>query len=485
MSTDYRRTLVTGSFWIALSEVLKAVAELSSSVIAARILAPSDFGLMGAVLLTIAVLENFSKTGFDQALIQKQESVEPYLNVAWTWHVLRGCGLALALALLAPLIADWYDEPSLKWLIWATTLQVVVQGFQNVGMLFFSRELNFKKICFVNVLQATASAGVAIPAILYFQNVWGLVWGLVASGVVTTVVSFLVHPWRPSFEWDYKRFSNLTKFGKWITGLSVIGFLVTQGDDIFISKFVGLEALAFYQLAYSISNLPATKITHVISRVSFPTYSRLQEQPDELKAVFVGVMRTTLLISAPLSVTIYLVGPGIVEHIIGAKWSPILPLIEILVVAAFVRSFAALGGALFQACDRPDLDFKMNLPRFIILCILLWPLTEHWGLEGACLGVLLSICGCLPVWFYGVNKLSGLTVWQTLKLNWPAFVLALGLFIVWLFVGKLFEGVEPSFWAFLTQVASTLLIWLLSTRVVGRVSPEMDVVTLLKSILKS
>lgn len=482
---DFRKSLVTGSFWIALSEGLKAVAELSSAIVAARVLAPADFGLMGAVMLTIAVLENFSKTGFDQALIQKQEAVEPYLNVAWTWHVVRGVGLAILLAILAPFIADFYNEPALKYLIWVTTFHVVLQGLQNIGLLFFSRDLNFKTICFVNALQAFASAGVAIPAVIYFQNVWGLVVGLVASALVTTVVSYLVHPWRPRFEWDFARFKNLTRYGKWITGLSIIGFVVTQGDDIFVSKYVGITALAFYQLAFSISNLPATKITHVLSRVSFPTYSRLQDNPTELKGAFLGVMRTTLLISAPLSVAIWLASEGIVQHIIGLKWAPILPLIQILVVAAFVRSFAALGGALFQACERPDLDFKMNAPRLIIMVTLIWPFASEWGLEGASMVVLLAILGCLPTWFYGVYKLTGLTPLQALLLNGPAIVLAALFGAVWLGLEAALQMImDPSLFSFLATLILTILAWLGLTRVIGKFWPAADVIGLASAAVK-
>ena len=173
---------------------------------------------MGTVLLTISVLENFSRTGFDQALIQKQDDVEPYLNVAWTWHVIRGVGIAVLLALLAVPVSAFFDQPTLKYLVWAMTAQVVFQSAQNIGLVFFSRDLNFKTICVVNGLQAFASAGVAIPAVLYFKNVWGLVIGLIAGAFVSTVVSFIAQPFRPKLAWDTARFKELTRYGKWITG---------------------------------------------------------------------------------------------------------------------------------------------------------------------------------------------------------------------------------------------------------------------------
>jgi O-antigen/teichoic acid export membrane protein len=170
---------------------------------------------------------------------------------------------------------------------------------------------------------------------------------------------------------------------------------------------LGLTALGFYQLAYNVANLPATNITHVISRVSFPTYARLKHQPDELRHAFLRVVRATILIAAPVSVGIWVLIPGIVTYVIGSKWERIVPLVRILVLAGFVRSFAALAGPMFQAVGRPDLDFKMNLPRFLCTVGLIWPACARWGLEGVCWVVLVATCTTLPTWIYGIKKLVG------------------------------------------------------------------------------
>jgi lipopolysaccharide exporter len=466
------RTLLSGSFWISLSEILKGAAELGSAIVAARVLAPHDLGLMGIVLLTIAILESFSRTGFDQALVQKQDAIEPYLNVAWTWHVLRGIGLATLLAVAAPFVASWYGEPVLQYLIWVACAHVLLQGAQNIGTVFFSRDLDFRTICLVNALRAFAHAGVAIPAVIYYRNVWGLIIGLVAAAAVGTVVSYIVHPYRPRFEWNWPKARELVTFGRWITGLSVMLFVITQGDDIFVSKYLGPAALAFYQLAYSISNLPATKITHVISKVSFPTYSRLQNDKDALREAFYGVMRTTVLLSAPLGVAIWMVVPGIVEHVIGPKWEPIIVLVRILVLSAFVRSIAALGGALFQACGRPDLDFKMNVPRFVVVVGLIYPFTARWGLEGASWVVFLAISTTLPVWFYGVRKLVGLTLLDVVRANLLALIGSIVLALCFYAAEVSVAGIGlASVWVFVAHVLLALGGWAAVMWLLGRLTP--------------
>lgn len=460
--------LLSGSAWITVSEVISGVSSLARSIIAARILAPADFGLMGIVLLTISILEALSKTGFKNALIQRAENVDELLDVAWTWHVVRGLALGGLVVAASPFLADWYGKPVLFPLLAVSAAYVVLQGIQNIGTVFFSRDLDFKKVCLINSLRAFISLGIYIPAIFIMENVWALLIGFIGGALVGVVISYIAHPYRPSFEWNWTKAKQLLNFGKWITGLSVVGFITTEGDDVFVSKYLGATALGFYRLAYEVSNWPATKVTHVISKVSFPTYSRLQDDEEALRAAFKGVMRSTLLISGAVTVIIWFMAPYLVNLIIGEKWEPIIPLIQILVIAGLVRSVAALGGALFQASNRPDLDFKMNLPRLVVIVTLIWPFSARWGLEGACLVVLLAISSTLPVWFYGLNKIAGLRFLDVIRVNGLALVSSAVL------GGALFglrTLLGPGWGGFIGTLLGSLAIWLAAMWVIGKISP--------------
>jgi O-antigen/teichoic acid export membrane protein len=460
--------LLSGSAWITVSEVVSGISSLAGSIIAARVLAPDDFGLMGIVLLTISILEALSKTGFKNALIQRADDIDDLLDVAWTWHVVRGVALGGLVVAAAPFLADWYGKPVLFPLLAVSASYVILQGLQNIGTVFFSRDLDFKKIFLINSLRSVVRLGVFIPAILILENVWALLIGFVGGSVVALVISYIAHPYRPSLEWNWTKAKKLINFGKWITGLSIIGFVNTEGDDVFVSKFLGAEALGFYRLAYEISNWPATKVTHVLSKVSFPTYSRLQDDEEALRAAFKGVMRSTLLISGAVTALVWIMAPYIVDLIIGEKWTPIIPLIKILAVAGLVRSVAALGGALFQAANRPDLDFKMNLPRLAVIVTLIWPFSAQWGLEGACFVVLLAIASTLPVWFYGLHKIAGLRFLDVIRVNSLAAVstavLAGALVALQIALG-------PGWVGFAGTLAGSIAAWLAAMWVIGKVSP--------------
>jgi lipopolysaccharide exporter len=401
------RVLATGAMWVTLGEILAGVVSLGGSVVAARVLSPGDFGLMATVMLAIGVLESLTTSGFNQALVQRESEVESLLSVAWTWHVVRGLAIALVLAVAAPFLARFYGEPRLTVLVIVSTLYVILLGFQNLGVVAFDRKLDFRTQFLIKIGPAIFYALVFIPAVLLLRNVWALLIGTLGGAAAQLIISYVSHGFRPRFEWNREKLNYLLGFGRWITGATVMLFMITHGDNIFVSKYLGMTALGLYQLAYNVSNLPATNITHVVSRVSFPTYSRLQNDREELRRAFLRVVRTTLLIATPVSVAIWAFIPEFTQWVIGPQWTRIVPLVRVLVIAGFIRAFAALAGPVFQAVGRPDLDFKMNVPRFLCTVGLIWPACARWGLTGVCWVVVIAISTTLPTWIYGIKKLLG------------------------------------------------------------------------------
>jgi O-antigen/teichoic acid export membrane protein len=423
---------------------------------------------MGVVTLALTIIDQLSQTGFHTALVQREKDVEAYLDVAFTWHVLRGAVIAGLLVLGSPLLARFYHEPVLAPVMLAVAMQPLVTGFLNVGQIHFHRRLDFRALSLVKLGTVALRLAVFVPAILHFRNVWALVLGVLASAVSGVIVSYVSHPYRPKFRWDRSRLAELIRFGKWITGFAAMTFCITYGDNLFISKYLGLAALGVYQIAYEVSNLPATNITHVLGRIGFPMYARLQSDRAALRGAFLRVMRATLLLAGPVSVLLFLGAGDLVNHVLGEKWARAIPLIRILSIAGLIRAFAALAGPLFHAVGRTDLDFKMNLPRFLCTIIGLWPAAHFFGLEGVCVVVLVAIVTTLPTWFVALPRLLDLRVREIARENVLALLVSLLLGLSFGFVRPLF-GLEPM--GALLGVLASLLGWLAALRVLGWITP--------------
>ena len=458
------------SFWVSVSEGLKTLITLGVSLLAARMISPEDFGLIGIVFLVFGILNTFSQAGVGQAVVQYRGDVLEILNEAWTWQALRGIGLMIICLVCAPLLTWFYEKP-LTLLMMVCAWRLFFLGIKNNGVLFFERQLDFKKIFQINMVQVVARVSIEIPALLILQNVWALVIGTLMDAVILCVVSYRAHPFRPKLSFDREKFRYLMGYGKWLAGLTIILFIATQGDDIFVSKYFGPAMLGFYQMAYNLSNTPATKISHVFGRIGFPSYAKHQDDQAQMREIFVLIMRVSVFLSGMLSVLLGVGIPLIVRYVLSDTWQAIIPMVEVLVVSAFLRAFLALAGPLFRACGHPELDFRMNVGRFFIVALGLWPAAHFGGILGVCWLIVLALCSCLPGFFSGVKRLLGMSVWDILRHNTLS-LLACGVFLLTLWsTGQLLGGV---WWMDALGVAAGAGCWALVMWLLGRCAPGLD-----------
>lgn len=380
---DITEQAVKSGVWVTLINVFDRVLQLAKLVVLARILAPSDFGLMGIALLTLATLEQFSQLGLDTALIQrKEERVDEYLNTAWSMKIVRGLVITGVAFVFAPLAAQFFSEPRATAIIRVIALAPLVRGFQNPGVMYLRKNLEFHKQFLYTLSSTIIEVIVAIGAAVVLQNVWALVFGSLAASVTTLGVSYLIHNYRPWPEFERDLAGELFGFGKWLTASGILIFLYSQGDDAFVGWFLGATALGFYQMAYRFSNAPASEITHIVSEVAFPVYSKLQSEAASLREAYFKTLRMTSVISIPAAVGIILVAPSFVRAFLDEQWLPIVAVMRILAVWGLTRSVGANMGPVFKSLGRPDIETKLQMLKVAIIAVTIFPATARWGIEG-------------------------------------------------------------------------------------------------------
>lgn len=429
--------VVRGGFWVFALRITQQVFNFVRLIILARVLAPSDFGLMGIALLTIATLETFSQTGFQQALIQKKENIETYLNTAWTVLILRGLLLFVVLFFIAPSAATFFDAPKALPIIRIIGLAILFRAFTNIGVVYFQKELEFNKQFIYQFSGTLADFIVAVSAALILRSVWALVFGLLAGNFVRFIISYFIHPYKPHISFDLEKTRELFGFGKWILGSSILMFLITQGDDIFVGKLLGITALGFYQMAYKISNMPVTEITRVVSQVTFPAYSKLQDDLPKLREAYLKVLQIVAFLSIPMATLIFILAPDLTRIFLGEKWMPIVPAMQVLAIFGAIRSIGATLGPVYTAKGRPDYPTKLNFMRFILIVILIYPLTVRFGILGTALTVLLATFIQIIVLIYQARVFIQARFLDFGKCLFPPFVSAICMIGVLFLIGAL------------------------------------------------
>lgn len=377
-------------FWVFALSICNRLLGFIRMIVLARMLSPDDFGLMGFTLLAVAILESFSKTGIQSALIQKRESINDYLDTAWTLQALRGILLFIILFITAPYVGTFFNNPLAVDVTRIAAFAFLFENLTNIKVVFFTKELEFNKQFIYRISGTVADLGTAVLMAVLTKSVWALVYGLLAGHIVRAVVSYIVVPYRPRIRIDWDKGKELFNFGRWVFASSILLFFTSQGDDILVGKLISAAALGFYQMAYYISNMPATEITHVISQVSFPLYSKLQNDRESLQKAYLKIVKITAMISIPAGVLIFILTPDLVSIILGEKWAPVIMATQILCLYGILRANGSTGAPLVLSLGKPKILTAAALIHFIILFSLLYPLTVSFGIEGTSAAVVIS-----------------------------------------------------------------------------------------------
>lgn len=401
------RRVAHGGVWVFFINGLDRLLQLVRTVVLARLLAPEDFGLFGITMVALSGLERLTQTGFDTALIQKKDLTRDDLDTVWVIQIARGVGLAAILFGLAPHISSFFDEPGATLLMRALGITAIVSGLRNVGVVYFRKKIEFHKEFVLKLAGTVPDLLAAIVAALILRDAWALVIGLLAGEIVRSITSYLVHHFRPRPRFNLDRARDLFDFGKYITSQSILLFLLTEGDDVFVGKVLGAASLGLYQIAYRISNA-AAKVTHGISKVSFPAYAQLQDRPERLNRGFLRTLGLTTFLSLPVAGAVGVLGPEIVRVFLGEKWMPMVPSMQILCVFGGLRSIGASFGPLFRAVARVDAEMRAALLQLGILAAVVYPLTNAWGLAGVSAAVTLAMVASLLYTSLQVSVITGL-----------------------------------------------------------------------------
>lgn len=380
------KQMVRGAAWMVLFKFVDRSIGLVSTMILARLLVPADFGLVAMAMSIVAMLELFGGFGFDVALIARNSNERRHYDTAWTFNVLFAAFVAGSLLLAASPAATFFDEPRLPSVLAVVAFASFVHGFENIGVVAFRRELRFEREFRFLLGKRLAGFLVSILFAIASQSYWALVAGIFAGRVVSTLLSYYVHPYRPRF--SLAAADELFHYSKWLLLNRLLEFGRTKSGDIAIGRLAGAHSLGLYAVGYELAHLPATELTAPINRAVFPGYARIASDRELLRDHFLRVLGVIATLSLPFGAGIALTAHLFVPLILGDKWGDAVPIIQVLAVAGLFGALQNNFASLYLAIGRPRITTEMLILQIAILMPLLVVLTRASGAQGAATAVL-------------------------------------------------------------------------------------------------
>lgn len=392
-----RLEAVSNLKWTTLSQASRIAAQLLSVLFLARLLPPSDFGLISMALIVTGFTGIFRDCGTAAAVIQKTLDPSPiFLDTIFWLNVLIGVVIAIALALFSPLIAIGFAEPQLKEVLCALVMTFPVISLGVVQQSILERKFHFKQLAIIEFVAAFTGLVAAILAAYVGWGVYSLVLQSLLVAIFGTLGLWYVSDWNPSFRWSRIEIDKLLKFSGNLVGFNVFNYLIRNADNLLIGRFLGASELGYYTMAYRLMLWPLQNISAVVGRALFPIFSRLQSDHRLLVEAYIQTIVGIVFITAPLMVGFFLLREPLIVLTLGDRWLPTANILAWLIPVGLFQSIGGTLGFIYLAVGRTDVMFKWSVGASFLI-VPAFALGLNWGASGvAAAYAIASLLLCYP-----------------------------------------------------------------------------------------
>lgn len=393
-----KRAAASGVRWIGTGTTLATALQLLQTVILARLLVPTDFGLVAMILVVLGFAHILADLGVSNAIIHRPQPTREELSSIYWPTVLIGAGLCGALVVLSPVIWPLFDEPRLRALIPIAALEVAILPWGAQFRALMEKNLRFRELALFEVAAAIVGTAVAIGAAVAGAGVLALVFGQLANSSTRTMLLCRAgwRSWRPLLHLRLADIRPYRRFALFQIGERTLNYTYQRLDYLMIGMLLGAEELGYYNLAYALIAAPIARINPVLTRVAFPVFARAQDDVGQLTYGFMTMRRVVAAINFPILFGAMAVAPVFVPLVLGDTWLPSIVLIQILALVVVLRSVGNPIGSLLLAVGRPDLGFYFTVFAIGIQLPAVFVGATLAGAVGVCLAlvvtVLLLIC---------------------------------------------------------------------------------------------
>ncbi|EGG98257.1 hypothetical protein imdm_284 [gamma proteobacterium IMCC2047] len=382
------KAVATGVAWMLMLRVGLQVLGLISTMVLARLLTPEDFGFVAIAMALFALLSLVKDFGFDTVIIQMKSPTKVHYDTAWTFNLIFGIGLSILLVACAGIIADFYDSPDLKELVWAIASLFVIGGLGSVGVLDFRKNLTFEKEFKFKILPKLIGVPCTLLLAYWLRSYWALAIGTILNQLFMLCMGYWMHSYRPRLSLGAAK--ELFSFSKWLMANNFIFFINNRSPELLIGKIMSPQAAGLFSVANEVATMPTTELSAAVSRASYPGYAKVSDDSDKLKNLFLTVLASSALFLVPTAVGVSLTADLLVPVFLGNQWLSIIPVIEIISFAGMLIALNSSAGYVFMAMGTPKVTTILGTVRVAIFIPLVITLVHKYGIEGGAWAMLLT-----------------------------------------------------------------------------------------------
>lgn len=366
---------ISGIIWSIAQQFSSKAVGFFITIVLARILTPAEFGLIAMLSVFISIGNTLLESGLTTSLIRTADVSQKDLSTVFYFNLIGSIFLYIILFLSAPAISAFYHQDVLTKIVRVYGITLIINAFFVVQSTLLIKEMRFKTQTNIQIPSAIAGGLLGILLSKLGYGVWSLVWMSLLTALLSTIMHWICSTWRPSLLFDRDSFKRHFHFGYKMTLSGLLETLYQNIYTLIIGKYYSAAQLGFYSRAYSISQLPIENISAAISKVTYPMFSEISQNDEQLKRVNKKVMQQVVFWNAPMLVSLCVIAEPLFRFLLTDKWMPAVPYFQILCIAGILHPLHSYNLNILKVKGRSDLFLKLEIIKKItsaigILCVI-------------------------------------------------------------------------------------------------------------------
>lgn len=393
--------------WTTLSTIIIGSVQLLQIFILARFLEPSAFGILSMIMIIIGFTQIFIDFGISTAIIHKQDATINQLSTLYWLNIISSIFIFIIIVILSPYISIFYNEPQLNNLIILTSTTIIIQSFGKQFFVLFEKELQFNIVSKIDIFSVLLGFVLSIVLAVNNYEIYALIYPLILTSFIKTLLLMIngLKYHRPKIYFNIFDVKEFIVFGIYQMGNSLVNYFNSQFDIIIIGKLFGSDTLGLYSIAKQLVMRPAQIINPIVTRVSFPMMSKVQNDTLRLKEIYLKSINYLSTVNFYVYMIMIILSKEIITIFLGEKWITIITLFELLSIYSMLRSVGNPIGSLILAKGKPHYEFYWNLILLFFIPITIF-ISSKYGINGVAFGlIILVLMEKIPNWYFLVYPL--------------------------------------------------------------------------------
>ncbi|GHT67124.1 teichuronic acid biosynthesis protein TuaB [Bacteroidia bacterium] len=408
---------ISGAKWTTVSTIITAIVQMLRLMILTRFLDKEEFGIVAIITFVLGLTYTFSDIGFSAAIMHKKDiEVKEFSSLFWIQFLIFFV-IYIILSCLSPLVASFYNEKAITYLMPVALIDLVLSGFGKLYDTVLQKRMLFRVIALRNIISAFCSVIVAFVLAYMGFGIYSMIISALSQTVINNFWNFICgqREYKIQLFCSVNKVKPYFKIGIFQTGTQIIDYFCAKLDILIIGKFLGSEMLGVYSLAKEIVLKLVLVINSIVNKVALPVLSHNNTNNDILRTQYCKMLNLLSLINFPINVFFCVFSTQIVVLFYGQKYSDVVPLVSIFALYGILLSIGNLIGNIAIAKGRTDISFRYVIIRCIVSTIII-TITTLYSIQFVAWGqVLLALIMFFIGWKMLLKKLIQLSIFRYLK----------------------------------------------------------------------